>query len=153
MDEPMTIQHVYDGVYIGDVDALTNKKVLDELGITLVINCACELYMKRFKPQVQWLLYLPLEDAQPIPKDALVSALVAIKTFREQHKKVLVACCAGASRSASVVIASMLDAGWDFDKALAHIQKIRPVVNPSIEVIDSVKEYFGLNTQEYTTYG
>ena len=49
-----------------------------------------------------------------------------------ESQKVFVHCSAGASRSASIVIAyCMKTKGWQFNEALAYVQERRPCVDPN----------------------
>lgn len=145
--ERMTIQHIYDNVYIGDVNSLDGTDDRKTIGIGAAINCAKGLYYDRFIPkEVKYYLFLDLNDGEEIPRYSIRSAIHFINIARKEGLKVLVACAAGASRSASIILAYMVSEGWDIDEALKHMQKIRPIINPSIECLDSVKEYFRIDT-------
>lgn len=146
-EERLTIQHINDGVYIGDVNSLDEKEARQANNIGAVINCAKELYFKRFIPnEVEHFLFLDLDDGEAIPEHKISSAIHFIDIARNKGLNVMVSCAAGASRSASIILAYMISTGWDFDEALKHMQKVRPIINPSIECLDSIKEYFGIPT-------
>jgi predicted protein tyrosine phosphatase len=61
------------------------------------------------------------------------------KDWDETNHRLLVHCAAGVSRSTATAIAVMVDHDWSYEEAFAHIEKIRPQLNPNpwfIEVFD-----------------
>ena len=132
----MSIQKILDGIYIGDIDSLMDSQGRKRLGIKSVLCCAREI-----NPNLDGItdyMWMPLFDCDWITPEHIDGGIRFIKA----HKPVLVACMGGASRSASIILAYMISEGWDMDKALLHMQKIRPVINPHPLMILSIKRYF-----------
>ena len=54
-----------------------------------------------------------------------------------QRGKVIVACDAGMSRSASMVVGFLVRCGWDAPSALAHVLSVRSVVRPKAAMLEA----------------
>lgn len=52
--------------------------------------------------------------------------------------KVLVACAAGMSRSASIVVGYLVRSGWDVAEAFDEVRRSRPRIMPVPKMLDSV---------------
>lgn len=61
-----------------------------------------------------------------------------------RHGKVLIACAAGMSRSACVVIGYLVRTGWDALSACEHVRRVRPQIAPAVRMLDSVLETIGM---------
>jgi dual specificity phosphatase 12 len=137
----MVIRHICKGVHIGDVDSLQYKDERKAFGITAVINCAWELTQERFLVEEPCLM-LKLVDGEEIPFDKISHALCFIEETIQSGGRILISCAAGASRSASIVLAWLITEGWEASDALVVLQRLRPVINPSIVTMESVLNYF-----------
>jgi protein-tyrosine phosphatase len=144
----VAIQKITDNVCIGDVESLMDAHVRKENGIGAVLCCAEELERKTFKTirynehELYW--SIPLKDSQLMEKENIESGLQFIRLAIKLKQKVLVACAGGASRSAGIILCYMIEEGWDMNKALSYMQKIRPIINPHPLILLSIRRYYGI---------
>lgn len=60
-----------------------------------------------------------------------------------RHGHVLVACAAGMSRSAAMVVGYLVRCGWSAPEALAHVKRARPKVAPVPSMLEAVLKLSG----------
>jgi len=136
------INKVEDGLYIGDHNAAFSRRILRNNGITHIINCAAEV--KNYFPSEFTYLNLGLMDSDDSLKDSIAKSVRFIRSALSSspRARVLVHCHMGISRSASMVIAYLVNEGLRtgkttqeggevYDIALGVLQRIRPVVRPN----------------------
>jgi len=123
------------------------------LRIKAIVNatpkCPC-----KFRRQGVMYLRLEVED-QPKESAKLMSKLEEafdfIDTAREAKRPVLVHCAAGVSRSATVVIAYLMQReGYTLEKALAHVEFCRPEVKPNEGFMRMLTELDGTLKEQRT---
>eukprot|EP01116_Phalansterium_solitarium_P012721 TRINITY_DN2924_c6_g1_i2.p1 TRINITY_DN2924_c6_g1~~TRINITY_DN2924_c6_g1_i2.p1 ORF type:complete len:364 (+),score=31.33 TRINITY_DN2924_c6_g1_i2:135-1094(+) len=119
-------------LYLGSEAAATNLAVLRALGITHVLVAALEL-KPRFKEAFNYchvmIRDVPTTDLEPL----LFTCVQFIDEARATNGRVLVHCVMGKSRSASVVIAYLMQTqGLSFRDAYNRVVKLRSVVHPNI---------------------
>lgn len=120
-------------IYLGSDALAKNRKVLEQNGITHVLNCVgfvCPEYFKGdLKYMTLWLRDSPSEDITSI----LYDVFDYFEDVREQGGRVLVHCSKGVSRSNSLVIAYLM---WreklSFEDAFQHVKAARGVTNPNM---------------------
>lgn len=119
------------GLFLGSQDAAANLEPLRSLGIRRILNCAID--SPCFFPDVFDYLEIPLYDEEDVDLGpALKAGVEFIEKSLASQQPVLVHCIAGASRSASVVIAYlMLKRNMSFEEAYTHVKSIRPAVQPN----------------------
>lgn len=90
---------------------------------------------------------MPLKDGEPFPTRAIEAGAQFIhENISQKKRKVLVNCAAGVSRAPSMVICYMHQfCGWGVDEAIQFLRTKRPVVNPNPVILQSIKEYFGID--------
>lgn len=122
---------VVKGLYISDLATVFNKRALDEMGITHVINMVPGV-LPAFPNSYKY-LNLPLRDvateniAQYFPETTQT-----IKDALANGGKVIVHCSCGVSRSASVVIAYLItERSMSAKDAYEYLKHKRPVVEPN----------------------
>lgn len=76
-------------------------------------------------------------DGDPWTPRQVTDALDFI-TDRIKSGRVLVACAAGMSRSASIVIGYLLRTGWDLPSAYETVRRARPRIQPAAKMLTSV---------------
>ena len=131
------------GLYLGDLDAADDILLLKSLNITHVLTCTAETrtrseYLSNsIKQQV-----LSLEDAEGQPLLGFFDSSNLFIDFGLKEGNVLVHCIAGLSRSASVVIAYLMDSrGIRRDKALQMVKNKRPEICPKEWFLEELLAY------------
>mmetsp|Transcript_4160 Transcript_4160/g.13165 ORF Transcript_4160/g.13165 Transcript_4160/m.13165 type:complete len:199 (-) Transcript_4160:464-1060(-) len=127
---------ISEGIFLSGSASLQDPVGLQNLSISHCINCAAgDLESLRFKGID--VLELPLRDAADggavaAMAEALGPAVEYIRVAREGGGAVLVHCLAGVSRSATVVVAYLMQAeGWGLEAAFSHVVGKRPRVLPN----------------------
>ncbi len=130
---------VWERLWLGSLcDA---EELADEnpYGITTVISL-CERCVTAKRRDVLY-IHIPIEDDQPVPVrkfDAIIKAIAQ----NIRRGTVLIHCAEGSSRAPSLIAAYMHSVGYkQIDAALADIKRLRPIVNPSKTLFESVKEH------------
>lgn len=139
------ITKIFERLFLGDVDNANQLGASNPLGITSVVTLCSE----RPAPRRTGINYvrLPLRDGCPVPPEMLQVVEAAIREG-VRTGKVLVHCVSGVSRSPVMVALYVHQVGYkDFDSALRWIQELRPVVYPSPEVMESVRNYLSGQTK------
>lgn len=88
-------------------------------------------------------LQLSVVDARPLPVTVLQEGVAFIREQRRQERKVLVACAAGMSRSASFLAAYLHEEGMDLAEAYLAIRAKRRII-PHPKVIQSLVDHYAL---------
>ncbi|KAJ6833398.1 protein-tyrosine-phosphatase MKP1 isoform X1 [Iris pallida] len=124
---------VADHVYLGGESVARNRDILRLHGITHVLNCVGSVCPEYFKSDLVyktlWLQDSPSEDITSI----LYDVFDYFEDVRGQGGRVLVHCCQGVSRSASLVIAYLMwREGRSFDDAFQLVRAARGIANPNM---------------------
>lgn len=61
--------------------------------------------------------------------------------YIKKHKRVLVYCMAGISRSATICIAYLMNMGLSLEKSMERMRRCRPIVNPNEGFMRQLREY------------
>jgi protein-tyrosine phosphatase len=132
--EPMS--KILDRLYLG---TLYNAKNLG-LGhtISMVVNCT-QYQVKLSKPVDE--VVLGWEDGNPVNYASFWLGVKTISGALHEGRNVLVCCHAGISRSASLVMAHLYLAGWDWDKAYEFVKLQRDIIHPHPEIVRSIKQH------------
>lgn len=125
--------HVIDHVYVGSGTVARSREILNENGITHILNSAgyaCpEYFPEEFSYMTLWLKDSPSEDITSV----LYIVFDFIEAVRQQGGRVFVHCCKGVSRSTSLVIAYLT---WlqrcTFQDAFNFVKAARAVTNPNL---------------------
>jgi atypical dual specificity phosphatase len=123
---------------IADAEALAKS---NPLGITAVLTLCPQL--PRSKAIGVEYFHFAIADDRPIPAGLLDTIFLALsKSIRSG--RVLVHCVAGSSRSPIIVASWMLIVGYkNVEECLSEIARLRPIVDPSPVLLNSVKEHIG----------
>ncbi|MBC8139202.1 MAG: dual specificity protein phosphatase family protein [Fibrella sp.] len=96
---------IRDWLYIGSLRDTQNLAALEESGISAVLQLAGA------SPQKGIVSYLlPVEDGEPLAASVLREGLSFVADQRQKNKRVLIACAAGVSRSATFAVAALKEA-------------------------------------------
>eukprot|EP00051_Salpingoeca_urceolata_P002266 m.48637 g.48637 ORF g.48637 m.48637 type:complete len:184 (+) comp12016_c0_seq2:57-608(+) len=119
-------------VLVGSQDAAHSRSVLDDNGITHILNVGVGIANKFEGDGIEYLAVELLDVPETRLGPAVAPCLAFICAAIEAGGIVLIHCNAGVSRSASVAIAyTMRTQGWSFDEALAFLRQTRPAARPN----------------------
>lgn len=126
------MSRVYDWLYLGSMYDAIDSIFLYTKEIDVIINVARELKDIKYPKDVE-IYFFPFDDAPWEHIDGhFDSVYMLMELSRLKGKRVLIHCKAGISRSASFVIYYLMERKKIKSvKALLHLQKIRPIVNPN----------------------
>ena len=135
------INEVADNLYVGNISTATNKELLQEKGITHVIN----ILSHRFEPYPSDFEYMHIH-AYDVINWTLIYNFQATNLFiRDALKdggKVYIHCMCGVSRSVSVLLAYLMTQSTkSLDVLLKEVQASRPVANPNPGFITQLIEF------------
>ena len=135
------INEVADNLYVGNISTATNKELLQEKGITHIIN----ILSQRFEPYPSDFEYMHIH-AYDVINWTLIYNFQATNLFiRDALKdggKVYIHCMCGVSRSVSVLLAYLMTQSTkSLDVLLKEVQSARPVANPNPGFITQLIEF------------
>jgi len=125
------MSRVVEGVYIGSRDEASNKDWLDQHNITHILNASKEVpnyFTEKYK-----YIKLGLSDhpKQSI-KHVLTPSIYFVRDAIRNDGNILIHCHAGVSRSATIVIYTLMHTmKWSFDKAYDFLKRKHPRANPN----------------------
>uniref|UniRef100_A0A7S4BLI3 Protein-serine/threonine phosphatase n=1 Tax=Chrysotila carterae TaxID=13221 RepID=A0A7S4BLI3_CHRCT len=132
-------------LYVGSVVAARSRAVLCSHGISHVLNCCTLPNAHENTPGGPKYLQLNLSDsASDLPRmhSAITEGVQFIHAALGSGGSVLVHCHRGISRSCTLVIAYMIWSNRDsLDAAFARVRKHRPVCDPNLNYLCSLKEW------------
>ncbi|MBA3530678.1 MAG: dual specificity protein phosphatase family protein [Ardenticatenales bacterium] len=133
------ISHISNGLYIGGARAVYRAEELQLVGITRVLK----LYPDDpFWPEDFQVCEAVLHDGQLIPPGLLRRGTAFLREPRDDKEAVLVVCGAGISRSATFVLAYLLEEGYDLRAAWTLLQQQHPSARPHPQMwLSLVAEY------------
>lgn len=133
------MDRVLDRLFIGSAPDLDGRVPLRALGFSAVVDlrdghpdadvCIPGVAVHRVRNR----------DGDPWSAEQ-VEGIVVFVHEQLRRGKVLVACAAGMSRSACVVIGYLVRTGWDPSAACEHVRRVRPQIAPVVRMLDSVLE-------------
>ena len=136
---------IRDWLYIGNSRDTQDLAALEGSGIGAVLQLAGA------SPQKGIVTYLlPVEDGEPLGASVLREGLAFVANQRHQNKRVLIACAAGVSRSATFTVAALKEAEHaSLLDALSAVVSAHPetLPNPILwrSLCDFYAEPFALN--------
>jgi predicted protein tyrosine phosphatase len=136
---------IYEGrLYLGSQEAAANAEVFSRLGVTHVLVCGNGL--TRFYEDEQVVRYhqLPIDDSLDQNLEIyLPSGVRFIDDAISSGGNVLVHCHAGISRSASLVIAWIMQRmQCDYHSAYAYVKSKRSKIHPNSNFIATLQQYW-----------
>jgi protein-tyrosine phosphatase len=130
-------------LYLGDARDARDRSLLEECGITHVLNCAYDVpcyHADRFA-----YLHLPLADPDPEFADCIADLCDFIAAGLEDGA-VLVHCRLALSRSPAAILAYLCHVGMSLEQGLALLRagvgEKENFVAPSEVFLEQVREYF-----------
>jgi protein tyrosine phosphatase (PTP) superfamily phosphohydrolase (DUF442 family) len=135
---------VLENLYIGGVEAVLDSERLAEQGIRAVVCCNRELEFptSKFLPEVEY-YRVDVEDMGREPIELfLPEATEFIHSQLQQDRPVLVHCKAGVSRSASVVLAYLMEYhSYSLHEAFLLMLRHRPTITPNPGFMEQLRSY------------
>jgi len=132
------VNSIRDWLYIGKYAETTNISLLQANSIDAMLLLAQEINHPEIKT-----LYLPVDDGTELPFDVLQKGIKFALKQKQKGKKLLVACGAGISQSASFAVAIVKETeNLSLEKALAEIAFHHPQSLPHPALWNSLCEYY-----------
>ena len=129
--------HIIDNVYLGSQKSSVDINKLLELGIGYVL-----ILGKGMKGDFDQITYriIDIDDSlEQNISNCIAGALEFISESQRNNSKVLVHCVSGVSRSASIVIAYIMDKHkLNYDQAFAHVKTRRAVIRPNTNFVQQL---------------
>lgn len=134
---------VVPNLFIADLGAAENPKILVQLGITHVLSAMCGNVL--LPPNMSLAqLQLPLQDSPfaELAEYLPTSTRFVSDALRDPKARVLVHCAQGISRSSSVVCAYLIAKyGWTPDQAMRFLKSKYALADPNPGFIMQLSEY------------
>jgi protein-tyrosine phosphatase len=130
---------IWERLYLGSFLDAEELADANDNGITTVVSLS-ELPVESKHQGINY-LHLPIADDEPVPVHQCDRILDAIAE-NIRWGTVLVHCSQGISRAPSLTAAWMAAVGYkNFDAALAQIKRLRPIINPSEILLESIRRH------------
>ncbi len=124
-------------LFLGSLRDAEELAVSNPHNIKAVITL-CESWVVEKRHGLRY-VHIPIEDDEPVPIFKFDRIVNAIGENRRRGA-VLVHCGEGVSRAPSLTAAYMHVVGYlNIDSALAEIKRLRPYINPSDTLLESVR--------------
>ena len=140
-----TIHAIDRGIYISNIEALGNASDVRTLGIEAVLRVD-----NHDRTSGQWppdfvLCDLPMPDGHTVTAEQLATATRFIHQHVRAHRRVLVHCQEGISRSVTMVLAYLIEyAGLSLAEAAWLVVRKRPMAEPHPALLASLVETYRL---------
>mmetsp|Transcript_21617 Transcript_21617/g.35795 ORF Transcript_21617/g.35795 Transcript_21617/m.35795 type:complete len:158 (+) Transcript_21617:92-565(+) len=141
MAKEANMQQILPFLYLGNLFAAKNERLLLEYGITDVMNCTTEI-RDAFPTKFSY-HRIPAHDEMTFNlRIFFESATDTISNVKEKKGRILVHCLAGVSRSVSICVAYLIRyENFSFPLALEHVQSRRRIAHPNGNFISQLKQY------------
>lgn len=145
-EEYTNYTQITENIYLGNKVIAKDTELLNELGITHIVNCAEELeyILDNYNDENFDWLFLPMIDCSETGnvEDYIDLAISYINDAVKNNNKVLVHCAAGISRSSSIVIAYLMYKNRkSFNDTFCYVKDLRPCCKPNSAFIDQLSNY------------
>ena len=122
------ISQITENLYLGNLYDAQNIKYLLKIGIQKVLSLITDSQLLCYPKEIEH-KFLKVND---FPRENIIQYFGECLLFIEDNRKTLVHCVAGASRSATIVIAYIM---WknqlDYKESAKFVEKMRPCINPN----------------------
>ena len=126
-------------LFIGNYRETTDQRWLDQHHIGALLHLA-----DRVEPLGIVTLYLPVDDGEPLPQNALEQGIRFIRKQKAAGHRVLVACGAGISRSVTFAIATLKEEeGLNLMDGYRAIWQVHPEAMPHPALWQSLNQFYG----------
>eukprot|EP00164_Ancoracysta_twista_P004040 GFYU01005423.1.p1 GENE.GFYU01005423.1~~GFYU01005423.1.p1 ORF type:complete len:183 (+),score=47.77 GFYU01005423.1:154-702(+) len=129
-------------LYLGSYWNACNAREIGKLGVTYIINLAAKDCHSRFPNHLHYLNVSVDDDEDVDIRQIFEACFHFIQEAVANNSKVMVHCMLGSSRAPTLVAAFlMMLMNMSTDKAIDHIKKRRPNVNPNPGFIRALKRF------------
>ena len=132
------LSQITENIFLGNIYDAQNKDKLIKLGITKVLSLITDSQLLSYPKTIEHKLII-IPD---LPRENIIQYFGDCLLFINDDKKILVHCFAGASRSATIIIAYLM---WknqlDYVESCHFLRKIRPIVYPNYGFIRQLKMF------------
>ena len=132
------LSQITDNIYLGNIYDAQNKDKLIKLGIKKVLSLITDTQLLIYPKSIEHKL-IQIRD---LPRENIIKYFGECLFFINDDKKILVHCFAGASRSATIIIAYLM---WknqlDYVESCNLLQKIRPSIYPNYGFVRQLKMF------------
>ena len=137
-----SIDEIIPHLYLSGDDAATNKEILDKHKITHVLNLTTNVQNK-FEPELTYMKVKIYDLVDQKICEHFKSTFEFINNALKEGGSLLVHCNAGISRSATIVIAYLMQKRLfnGFDSAYEHVKSKRFKINPNRGFIKQLYEF------------
>ena len=122
------LSQITENLYLGNLYDAQNIPYLLSIGIQKVLSLITDPQLLYYPKEIEHKL-IKIND---FPRENIIQYFGECLLFIEDNKKILVHCVAGASRSATIVIAYLM---WknqlDYKESAKFVEQIRPCINPN----------------------
>ena len=130
------LDEITENLYLGDYSASVDIRQLKEKGITKVLSVYDYTKGPKYDSSIMHKTIFIMDD---VPQN-IIKYFGECLNFIKGDEKVLVHCMAGASRSATVVIAYLMWVNkWKFEEAFSFVKSKRPIACPNDGFQDQLK--------------
>ena len=141
------MEFITEWIAIGDRHDACDIRALKEAGVEAVLCVAnwVRVPRKKYAKAGIQVKKLSIADSKPMPQEKekeFFAVLEFLDDMNLQKKRCLVHCAAGISRSAALIAVWLhTRMGMEWEEAVAHIRRIRPIANPQTEPFASMKRF------------
>jgi protein-tyrosine phosphatase len=142
------MNHIYKGIHLSGREVLKNMNLVYKMGIRAVVRL--DHMRQHLGDNQQWsdafeLLYLPINDGEGITGEIFAQVTGFIHQQIQRDRQVLVHCQMGISRSATMVLAYLVEyEGMSLGRAYAQVVRHRPMIYPHPALLRSLVDYYQL---------
>ena len=145
------LSQITENLYLGNLYDAQNISNLLKIGIQKVLSLITDPQLLYYPKEIEHKL-IKIND---FPRENIIQYFGECLLFIEDNRKILVHCVAGASRSATIVIAYLM---WknqlDYKESAKFVEQIRPCINPNygfvrqLEIFEKLlkKHKYNINT-------
>ena len=122
------LSQITENIYLGNLYDAQNIPNLLKIGIQKVLSLITDSQLLFYPKEIEHKL-IKISD---FPRENIIQYFGECLLFIEDNRKILVHCVAGASRSATIVIAYLM---WknqlDYKESAKFVEQMRPCINPN----------------------
>ncbi|CAD8059989.1 unnamed protein product [Paramecium sonneborni] len=120
----------FGALYLSGIEAAINPYLLHQNQISAILTVGSEMANLQFQDANHKILYLNDTSHDPIKK--YFDESIQFIQENRQRCNVLVHCYVGVSRSATIIIAYLMQiCNFSLQKSFLHLQQVRPLINPN----------------------
>jgi hypothetical protein len=140
---------IIDGLWLGSLESSYDRETLKKKGITHIISVLAG-YEPPFPEDFNYLVINALDNQSSNLIDVFNDTSDFISDAFCNNGNVLVHCAYGRSRSATIIVAFLIDSfGMYVDTAINLLQSKRPIVEPNPNYVNQLRTHYRSKYQEF----